>query len=110
MGLFHDVIRGLFPPQVPLWAKALFPVSMIIGLLTNSIASSILADTNKYKPHAEKDSNTSWDLQKGLRVFNQYEQEYTSGRKTFWFKVCFMLAALTFLAWFFLSIYYVSLA
>ena len=93
-----------------MWVKALFPVSMIVAILANLVGYLILAETNKHKPDGKKDPYFWWDLRKGLRIFNEYEQEYPDGRKASWFKICCLVATLTFVAWFFLSTYFTSLA
>jgi hypothetical protein len=106
MRLLIDLIRGFFPEQVPIWVKALFCFAMVFGGLSTFFAYRIMSDTNKHKPIAERDSYFLWYPQKALRVFNEYEQRFPKGRKPFWFKICLMAGALTFMAWFFLSLWY----
>jgi hypothetical protein len=101
-----DTIRGFFPEQVPIWVKALFWVAIGIAVLGNIFGYLILNDTNRVKPQNKKDSLLLWYPQMAFRVFKEYEERFPDGRKAFWYKVCFATGSLTFMLWFFLSIWY----
>lgn len=101
-----DVIPGFFPPQVPGLVKALFGMAMCFAVLANWSAFLVVNDTNKNKPEGSKDTFLLWYPGKALRIFNEYKQRFPAGRKTFWYKVYFMVGSLTFVAWFFLSFWY----
>jgi hypothetical protein len=98
-----------FPPQVPIWIKLLFWLAMVLGGLSNAFVYSIVYELNRHKPEGVKDSYYFWYPGKMSRIFREYEQQFPAGRKTTWFKVWFLIAALSFVLWFFLSFWYGSL-
>ena len=92
-----------------MWVKALFWVAMGLAALANVLVYLILRDTNANKPVSQKEGYFWWYPQKMLRIFREYEQRFPTGKKAFWFKVCFAAGSLTFFTWFYLSFWYTSL-
>ena len=74
----------------PTWVSSLFWIAIGFGAAANILTWSIVADTNRTKD--TKESYLGWYFGKMDRIFNEYEQKFPTGRKVFWFKVCFIAA------------------
>jgi hypothetical protein len=92
-----DVIRGFFPPQVPIWVKGFFLIAMLFAGAANVFGYLILIDTNEDKLKDKKDALFLWYPQKSIRIFKEYEQKFPDGRKAFWYKVFLMIGSLSFM-------------
>jgi len=110
MPSLSQLIRGFFPPVVPLWVKVLFALAIGLIALANFFFFRIVHDINSGKPLNDRDSYVLWYPQKWSRVWTEYERRFPNGRNATYYKASLLAGVLTFFLWFFLSIWYASTA